>query len=80
MCSYVVFEGREIWRLPDLVALVGCDAVVVDAENFPDGFGDPVDDCCLCPVDLAATAVRAGLREVEHDGDPSEHRWERADG
>lgn len=83
MCKSVRIGHQEAVGLDRLVAMIGADAIVLAEELEPgaplggwlkqDGF------CCLCPVDLEATARKAGYRDIGHDGYPNERVWARAE-
>ena len=79
MCASVYFDGRAIWTIGALKALVDPEKIVVSEDyDRADVIGD--DDCCLCAIDLVATADGAGFRRIEEDdplNDPMEHRWEK---
>lgn len=81
MCTTLILRrpGEEplyIDGLRDLEALIGRASIVMDPDDWPpDG-----EDCCLCPVDMEASAVLAGCRQVEADEDfPFGPVWEPAD-
>ena len=60
MCTCIQVDGREISSLAALRDLVGADNVVFDAAGYPPGLLATIRDCCLCSVNVMATAARAG--------------------
>lgn len=73
MCATVIFEGREIETLGELRKIA--PKIVWDKIYHRFGLDNVSDVCCLCPVDLPATAAANGF-ECQHDG-TGEFRFER---
>jgi len=79
MCTEItVIEGESrqaIDCVSSLASLVGPENIA-----FADDGAMPIEDCCLCIVDIEETAARSGYRHIEGDGrslfgDPV---WERS--
>ena len=67
MCTAIYVDGREIDSMAALRALVGCDNLVIRGPGkYPPDIID-MTECCLCPVDVEATAAKAGYA-CEYDG------------
>ena len=61
MCDEVIFRGRYIRTIEDLrKALDGGEIVPSRQYDYTDD--DLLPHCCLCPVDLAQTAAKNGMR------------------
>jgi len=61
MCNEVIFRGRYLHTIEDLQSALGGGEIV---PNRQCGYADDdlLPHCCLCPVDLAQTAAKNGLR------------------
>ncbi len=66
MCQALFVDGRELTNMAELRELVGYRSIV-----FKPGY-TPLTNCCLCPVDLGATATKAGFKVVR---DPAHDIW-----
>ena len=65
MCQIVKGHGQEIEDVGTLKRAWHVERLVCDAR-----YREEIaytDDCCLCPVDLAATASKAGQRVRQRD-------------
>ena len=61
MCDEVIFRDRYLHTIEDLQSALGGGEIV---PNRQCGYADDdlLPHCCLCPVDLAQTAAKNGLR------------------
>lgn len=57
MCMIAVIDGQSLDNQGKLAAAVGADNVVRCDGYAPTAFRD---ECCLCPIDLKATARKIG--------------------
>lgn len=66
MCAELFVDGREVFGMKGLRALVGRRNIVIQ-----DGYaaGTQNSHGCLCPVDLEATARKAGYMVVKDERD-----------
>ena len=67
MCTCIEVDGREIDSMAALRALVGADRIVVARPDLYEPDIVEAASCCLCPVDIEATAAKAGYA-CECDG------------
>jgi hypothetical protein len=84
MCSTIFFRDRKALCISprELAAQIGGEANLIWLDGakphqspIP---GRDVMDCCLCPVDIAASIAAAGLRAVRVDRDEIEYVVEQA--
>lgn len=83
MCQQIELRVGEKWPLlsnfKELAALIGADKIVVDQHDYPGLVPDAADESCLCPVDVPATAEKAGYSCRNGWADPrgySDWIWE----
>lgn len=61
MCDEVIFRDRYMHTIEDLQSALGGGEIVPNRRcSYTDD--DLLPHCCLCPVDLAQTAAKHGLR------------------
>lgn len=77
MCVTIWTGSRIIHTQRELAALVGgLENIVMDDGGLHWGWwhlADAYADCCLCPVDLAATLEPEGWTVERSEGDPMEY-------
>ena len=74
MCDMVTIDGKSYDTPRELMDKLGGE--LVPAPEY----GDILMDCCLCQVDLKATAEKYGYEYKPFDGDPTDVEFVKRDG